>query len=343
MWSLKKANDWYNRKKWIVGANFIPSTAVNQLEMWQAESFDKKTIEIELGYAEKLGFNSMRVFLHHLLWENDRQGLISRINQYLEISQKHGFQTMFVLLDGVWDPHPKKGKQPDPVPFVHNSRWLQSPGAEYLVSLEKIELLESYIKGIIKEFASDPRILAWDIFNEPNNKNFAYRRTELKNKSLFTYKLLTRAFEWAREVSPSQPITSAVWNSLGKIGSANSEKFNEFMLSNSDVISFHSYENYRKLNQTILRLKKLGRPVICTEYLARPKSNFFECLPIMKKHKVGCFNWGLVSGKTQTIYPWTSWILRSKFEPKMWFHDIFQKDGTPFSKDEIEVIKNLTA
>ena len=115
------------------------------------------------------------------------------------------------------------------------------------------------------------------------------------------------------------------------------------MLSHSDVITFHSYKNSKELEKRILELKKIGRPVMCTEYLARPKSNFLDCLPVMKKHDVGCFNWGLVSGKTQTIYPWTSWAWRPKIEPKVWFHDIFRKDGMAFDEREIAVIKKISS
>jgi hypothetical protein len=343
MWSPKKSNEWYGKQGWIVGSNFIPSTAVNQLEMWQKDTFDPATIDTELGYAEKLGFNSMRVFLHNMLWKNDREGFISRINKYLEISNKHGIKTMFVLMDGVWNPNPSPGKQLNPVPFVHNSRWVQSPGFEYLNNTEKHALIENYIKGIIKEFSHDKRILMWDIFNEPNNISLAYIGLELIYKSRLAYELLVKGFEWAREINPTQPITSAVWESAGIIGSPKAEKFNNFMLSHSDVITFHCYENFNELERRILELKKIGRPVICTEYLARPKSNFFDCLPVMKKHKAGSLNWGLVSGKTQTIYPWKSWAWRPKTEPKIWFHDILRKDGTPFDDREITVIKKISS
>lgn len=40
---------------WYFGANFIPSTAINQLEMWQKETFDPTTIDRELGFARKIG------------------------------------------------------------------------------------------------------------------------------------------------------------------------------------------------------------------------------------------------------------------------------------------------
>ena len=75
-WSSKKINEWYSEQEWLIGSNFLPSTAINQLEMFQTETFDEKTIRKELGLAKSLGFNSMRVYLHDLLWEIKDEFLI---------------------------------------------------------------------------------------------------------------------------------------------------------------------------------------------------------------------------------------------------------------------------
>ena len=88
-------------------------------------------------------------------------------------------------------------------------------------------------------------------------------------------------------------------------------------------------------------LKKLGRPLVCTEYMARTQnSRFATHLPIFKEENVGCYNWGLVSGKTQTIFPWGS--PKGAAEPKLWFHDIFHKDGRPYDEAEVALIRKLT-
>ncbi|AJF61504.1 TPA: cellulase family glycosylhydrolase [Candidatus Woesearchaeota archaeon] len=340
-WSSEKANNWYKKQGWIAGINFIPSNAVNQLEMWQQETFDQKTIDRELGYAEKLGFNAARVFLHNLLWEQDPEGFVKRIEAYLKIADKRGIKTMFVLLDGVWNPFPRLGKQPEPLPYIHNSGWVQSAGAEYLRDESRHPLIESYVKGIVKHFADDRRILMWDIFNEPNNPNRGYIGKEIVNKEKAAFRLLAKAFSWARDAKPSQPITAGVWGSM-LFGIIWKKRINQFMLANSDAITFHSYRSAGKLEKEILYLKKFKRPVICTEYMGRPYSTFETCMPVFKKHNTGCFSWGLVSGKTQTIYPWSSWALRQKKEPTVWFHDILRKDGTAFNEKEVEFIKNFT-
>ena len=83
-WSEQKANDWYAQQPWLVGSNYIPKSAINQLEMWQEATFDPAEIDKELGWAEGLGMNTMRVFLHDLLWQQDAPGFRKRIDQFLD-------------------------------------------------------------------------------------------------------------------------------------------------------------------------------------------------------------------------------------------------------------------
>src|SRR5699024_977074 len=92
-WTPEQAHDWYDQQPWIVGANFTPSTAVNQIEMWHPDTFDPETIDRELGYAAEVGMNTMRVFLHNLMWENDAEGYKQRINQYLDPASRHTIRT----------------------------------------------------------------------------------------------------------------------------------------------------------------------------------------------------------------------------------------------------------
>lgn len=343
LWSIEKANDWYEKQGWLVGCNFSPSTAINQLEMWQEESFDPETIDRELGWAEDLGFNTIRVYLHDLLWEQDSTGFLDRMDQFLEISDRHGIKVMFVLFDGVWHPYPKLGTQPEPTPHVHNSGWVQSPGLEVLQDSSQDARLERYVKGVIGHFAKDARILIWDIFNEPDNPNVsAYGDIETKDKAELALRLLKKSFTWAREAGPTQPITSGVWRG-DYSDPTNLAPMDDFMLNNSDINSFHQYEGPEPFTEVMIYLKQYNRPLLCTEYMARGnKSTFEDILPIMKENNVGAYNWGFVAGKTQTIYPWDSWTKKYTAEPELWFHDIFRPDGTPYSQEEVDLIKHLT-
>ncbi len=343
-WSVEQANQWYKETGWLIGANFTPSTAINQLEMWQEETFDPETIDRELGWAAELGFNSMRVYLHDLVWKQDKEGFIDRIEEFLEIADSHGIGIMFVLFDGVWHPYPELGEQPEPTPHVHNSGWVQSPGAEVLSDAAQWGYLEDYVKGVIGHFANDDRVHVWDIFNEPDNTNDrAYGDIELDNKKELSLQLLKESFKWAREVNPSQPITSGLW--YGDWSDHESMKeMDRFMVENSDVITFHSYDGPDVMRERIEDLQRYNRPIFCTEYIARPRGSTFEAeLPILKEHNVGAYNWGFVAGKSQTVYPWNSWDSTYTAEPEVWFHDILRADGTPYNSEEVKFIKSVTA
>jgi hypothetical protein len=339
-WTQGRANQWYAEKGWLLGCNYAPSTAVNQLEMWEADSFDPITIERELGWAANLGFTSIRVFLHHLLWEHDAEGLKNRMEIFLSIADKHGIGVMFVLFDSVWNPFPEPGKREYKI-GVHNSGWLQSPGLEILTDLSRHDELEGYVKGVVSHFADDKRVHVWDLFNEPCNTNgSSYGAYEPKNKADLSLALLKKTFAWAREVDPSQPLTAGVW--IGEWCDEKIKMLDRFMLENSDVITFHNYESPVEMERRIKILQRFNRPILCTEYMARGFNNTFESiLPIFEKHKVGGYSWGLVAGKTQTSYPWDSWTVTYDGEPSLWFHDILRADGTPYIEQEVNYLTQL--
>jgi hypothetical protein len=342
-WSAEKANAWYKQQPWLVGADYIPATAINELEMWQADTFDAQQIDKELGWAESLGMNTMRVFLHDLLWEQDARGFQQRIDQFLAIAAKHHIRPMLVLFDSCWDPLPKLGKQRAPKEGVHNSGWVQSPGAKALEDSSQYPRLKSYVVGVISAFANDQRILAWDVWNEPGGFQYGYyEQQEPKNKIELVKALLPQAFAWARSANPTQPLTSGLWEgNWPKSGPTPMEKI---QLQESDIITFHNYSWPENFEKRVVWLQKQGRPIICTEYMARSAGSTFDgILPMAKKHNVGAINWGLVSGKTQTIYPWESWdhpyVLN---QPQVWFHDVFKDDGTPYRESEAQLIRQLT-
>jgi hypothetical protein len=341
-WSVERAKAWQESKPWFVGCNFNPSTAINQLEMWQADSFDLKTIDRELGWAEDLGFTSVRVFLHHMLWDQDKDGFLKRMDEFLEVAAKHKIGVMFVIFDAVWDPHPKLGPQRAPVPYRHNSGWVQSPGVEILKDPGRYDSLKPYVQGVVGHFKNDPRIDAWDLFNEPDNRNVpSYDEHEPANKAELSLNLLTKEFAWAREVAPSQPLTAGVW--IGDWSDGKLSKIDRFMLENSDIITFHNYSQLDELKSRVETLRRFNRPLVCTEYMARPNGSTFDpMLGYFKSQRIGAYNWGFVAGKTQTIYPWDTWTKKYDAEPPVWFHDIFRADGTPYDPREVAYIKSVT-
>lgn len=343
-WTADQASAWYTHQPWLVGSNYIPSYAVNELEMWQADTFDPKRIDTELGWAQGLGMNTMRVFLHDLLWQQDSDGFKKRIDVFLRICAKHKIKPLFVLFDSCWDPNPHLGPQPKPTPGVHNSRWVQSPGAAVLQDPTQYPRLEAYVKGIVGTFGHDDRVLGWDIWNEPDNtNNSSYGKLEPKNKVQLVLALLPQAFAWARDTRPDQPLTSGVWQ--GDWSNPSSlEPMAKEQLELSDITSFHNYSVPKNFETHVKWLKQYGRPIVCTEYMARGEKSTFEgILPIAKQYKVGAINWGFVQGKTQTYLPWDSWqqpyVYRS---PTVWFHDIFYPNGKPYRPSEVAFIRKMT-
>ena len=330
-WTVERANDWYDELGWVSGSNFNPSSSVNQLEMWQAATFDSAGIERELGYAEEVGFNIMRVYLHYLPWEADAEGFKRRIDTYLDIADRHGIATMFVLFDNCWYGDAELGEQPEPIPGLHNSGWLQCPRYAEVFDTTRWGVLEAYTRDIIDAYRDDERVAIWDLYNEPGANHRPYQITPL----------LTEVIRWAREEDPSQPLTMGLW--------VHSERQHpgmmplmDLMRANSDVITFHQYGSLEDLKQRVSDYASFGRPLIVTEYLARGNANHFAThLPFMREHNVGAINWGLVTGKTQTMYAWGSPL--GAPEPELWHHDIFRADGTPFAAEEVEVIRAVNA
>jgi len=343
-WTEKEAADWYAKQAWLVGSNYIPADAINELEMWQADTFDGKRIDTELGWAEAIGLNTMRVFLHDLPWQQDATGFKERIDTFLQIAAKHHIKPLFVLFDSCWDPEPRLGKQHAPRPGVHNSGWVQSPGAKALQDPAQYPRLEAYVKGVVGAFAKDDRVLGWDIWNEPDNGNGgSYADLEAKNKSELVLALLPRAFAWARAAHPTQPLTSGVWKGNWSVAEK-LEPGAKIQIEMSDVISFHSYDKPEVFEKRVLSLQQYHRPILCTEYMARGNGSTFQgTLPIAKRYNVAAINWGLAAGKTQTYLPWDSWQHPyTDREPAVWFHEIFRTDGTPYRTEETAFIKEIT-
>ena len=342
-WSEERAKAWGGEHPWLVGCNFSPSGAINQLEMWQAASFDRQGIDRELGWAESLGFNSLRVFLHSLAWQQDPQGFLDRMDEFLALADKHHIGVLFVFFDSCWHPEPKIGTQPAPKPHVHNSGWVQDPGKAVLQDPAAFEQLKPYVQAVAKRFRNDKRIHGWDVWNEPDNGNdSSYGAREVKDKGELVAPKLAQVFAWLREVNPSQPLTSGVWKG-DWTADAKLSPTERVQLENSDVISFHAYGDADALTQRIESLRRYGRPILCTEYMARPAGSTFEPnLGVMKNAGVAAYNWGFVAGKTQTVYPWDSWKKVYTAEPPVWFHDIFRADGTPYRQEEVDYIRSVT-
>lgn len=369
-WPKEKANAWYAKLPWLVGCNYYPATAINQIDMWQASTFDPATIDRELALAASIGMNTLRVYLHDLVWADDEGGLYARMDQFLAICQKHGIRPSFVFFDDCHYPDPKLGPQPLPVKAWHNSGWVNCPARDVAIRFAKGEAnpqevarLKGYVQRTMRRFKDDGRVLYWELYNEPGrgtgeSGNMAGGGSKSSMGEL-SNRLVHASWIWAREVNPSQPITSCTEGSVGKTNIAINR-------ANSDVHSIHNYGPPESLEKLILEYQKDGRPVIVTEWLARTrKSTVADCLPVMRRLNAGAIHWGFVSGEAGTIWPWESRnrkgldgkpltvdglreageVVRpgEPFpEPELWFHDLFRPDHSPYDPAEIAVFKKLT-
>ena len=320
-WTEEKAKEWQKNTGWLFGFNYVTSTAVNSTEMWQKETFDKETVKRELEIAAQTGYNSCRVFLQYIVWENENGVFLETFGDFCEIAKSNGISVMPILFDDCAfagkDPYP--GAQDPPVPGIPNSQWTPNPGISTANNPEKEQNLRGYVKNIIDTFKDHTNIIAWDLYNEPGNNN-------RREKCL---PLVEKAFLWAREIDPVQPLTAGVW------------EFNDYDLKladMSDIITYHDYSPFESSAEKINALIKYKRPVLCTEWLLRQGENKFEShLPLFMEKISGAYNWGLIKGKTQTNLQWG----KNDAEPKIWQHDLYYENGRPYDEDEILFIKNI--
>jgi hypothetical protein len=346
-WTAAKARGWYARQDWILGANYTNAGAINQLDMFQAATWNPAEIDKEFGWAKKFGMNAMRVYLHDLLYKQDAEGFKRRFAELLAIADRHDIRIMPVLFDSVWNPDPKLGPQHPPIPGVHNSGWVQSPGRHDLVNPANDAHFRRYVEDIVGTFAKDERILLWDVWNEPDNHGGGmFNDEQLAEEMARIEQLLPQVFAWARAQRPSQPLSSGVW--IGpdwSPGSAELTAIQRTQLAESDVITFHNYEWPEQFEARIAQLKPYGRPLICTEWMARSAGSTADAvLPIAHRENVGMINWGFVQGEIQTHLPWDSWERPYTLQqPVAWFHDLLHPDGRPYRQREAEIFRSLSA
>lgn len=352
-WTEKDAKDWWQSRPWVCGFNFLPSTAVNFIEMWHPETFDMPTIERELGWAAKVGFNAIRVNLPFLGWQHDRDGLLHRLDRLMGAASHYGLSTVPCLFDdcGFGGEEPVWGSQPDPIPGIHNSRAVASPGRSAVLNTDLGPTLETYVRDVISTYRTDPRILFWDLYNEPGNR-MDFDKTEYSQFDAGLEKhalsLMESSFVVARDIGPEAPLSVAAWTTPLPDSDAHpyQTEIDRSALLHSDIITFHAYWNRKRVTQFIEYLEVLDRPIICTEWMARQiDSRISDQLELFHDRNVGCFQWGLVKGRTQTWLPWPDDLVRAhggQIDRKIWFHDLLDEDGTPYDPTEINTIRALT-
>jgi hypothetical protein len=325
-WPAERINAWYAAQPWPCGFNYVPANAISYTEMFMPDVFDAALIDREMALAQEVGFNCVRVVLPFVVWEHDPEAFKARLATFLEICSRRGLKVMPALFDDCVFGNDERlidpwyGPQPEVLEGWYANGWTPSPGHSMVRDPSTWPRLEQYVRDVVGTFAGDPRVWVWDLYNEPTNGGVGAA----------TIPLLRNVIAWAREVGPSQPVTVGVWNDDAVL--------NDLALQNSDVISFHHYRPAEDLERHIVDLKRLGRPVINTEWLNRGHGSLVEtCLPIFARERVGAMHWGLVNGRTQTHLPWGH--RPGAPYTGQWQHDLFRGDHTPYDPREIELFR----
>ena len=326
-WTQERAQRWWDGQPWPLGINYVTSDAVNDVEMWMDATFHPALIEKELGMARGIGYRSVRVFLPYIVWQQEREIFETNFEKFLQLADAAGLSVMPILFDDcAFDQgmDPAYGPQLPPVPGVHNSRWVPSPGAALQDAEGAFVSLQEYVEAIIGPHRQDERILLWDLYNEPGNGG----------RGVKCLPLLTAVFEWARALDPIQPLTAGLW-----AYSEDMEAVNAFQLAASDVISLHAYLPLEETRKLVEQMQAQGRPIMITEWLHRPSGNTVAThVPYFRQEKIGAWQWGMIMGRTQTHLSWDTMHGTPNASPTQWQHDILWPDGTPYDAEEIRVI-----
>ena len=355
VWSIEKIWEWYNKRPWIRGCNFMSSDCANRIDQWQEYGFEERFENAvrELALAAETGFNSIRIIPEFFVWEKEHNGFMERLERYIAAAWANGISCMIVLGNDCVPPKSealqrlKLGEQEFDFGY-HGGRKISQHGSfsgagySILDDPETAESFYKYVHEIVTKYKDDERIIIWDVFNEPGNSN---------RKSI-SLPHLKKLFEIIRAINPIQPLTVGVWNygGDGKFPECLSE-IERFGLENSDIISYHNYGTYLTNIKIIKNLKNENRPIINTEWLSRGSKNTVEeMFPLFYLEKIGCYNWGLVAGKYQTYEPWNAiWDNYEKdpdscdWDFTKWCHDLYRPSLRPYNPKEIELIKELSA
>ena len=341
-WTEAAAYSWYSDQPRMFGANYVMTYAATPTEMWQADpsipdanTFDLNAIRNELDIAHETGFNTLRTTLSYEVWKADRAGFMNRLGQFIDAAATRGIRPTLIFWDDVnftLNPNvpyrePYLGPQADPVPGMHNSQWTGTGGPVVRHNPQNWELprtsplpgagAKEYIQDIVGTYASDDRVLMWNLYNEPGGDGAPA--------------LVQATADWARAMNPIQPLSFDIWG-----GASDGVAARE-----SDVFSYHNYSAPASTIAGVKNLQRSGRPVILTEWMARTfGSTIPDILPDLQEMGVASYNWGLVNGDQQTHWPWGSPPQTDTTEPPLWFHDLYRRDGTPYKPEEIALYQH---
>ncbi len=351
IWSEEKAWNWYNNTPWLRGCNFMGSDCANRIDQWQEMGFEERlaVADRELKLAAETGFNTVRLVLEFIVWEQEHDGFMERLDRYLSTAYQYGIRSMLVFGNDCMPPKDEFYRPLKLGPQVYDWGYhggrkhsqhdrLAQMGYHLLDEPELAVRHYAWVREIMEVYKDDPRVVIWDLYNEAGNS--------LRENTSFPH--VKEFFRIAREINPSQPITSCLHKKLFR--NSQMPEMEQFILENSDIISYHNYSSYEDNIKIIKHLKSYGRPVIVTEWLGRCLHNTVqELFPLFYLEKIGCYNWGFVAGRYQTYEPWNgTWTdydngKADHVDFTKWFHDLYRPNYRPYDPKEVKLIKEFCA
>ncbi|NOX97778.1 MAG: cellulase family glycosylhydrolase [Nitrospirae bacterium] len=288
-----------NSENWqdVHGANYIPSYARNSIEIW--ENFNPEVIDRELGYAQSLGLNSVRVWLDYRPYAHNPGLMLKRIEAFLCLCDKHKLTVILILFDscGIEEKDLReKGEN------LHWKRWIKNPGYDYLFP-EHWDRFKKYIKDIVGTFLNDHRVLAWDVMNEP----WCQIKPDNDEQKRVIMRFVKHFAKQVRNLNPDAPIT------IGVTTLDRAEQVEDLI----DLISFHSYDTEPEKWELLLKkanqyAKLKGKPILLTEWgypawgtevsagrllTDKDQLDFYEkIMPLVRESKIGWYFFDLIMG-----------------------------------------------
>jgi hypothetical protein len=320
--------DW----SWVQGAIFYPSYALNSVNFWT--EYDTSVVDREISYAKVYGLNTLSIYFNWLAWNADRPLFLKRVEDFLARADKYGLKVFPIFFDNVGNTDPQVAQLP-PKPGVHNSRAMESPSwpilsGQYAANVNGIQAtLKAYVQDIVNAHPDDPRILFWEVYNEPIRDN-----AEPVNGPAVTDALVRDGYDWVKQTGTKLPVVSTAGDFLGG-------KY-------SDFYTYHMYL-YDAANAAPQCSNAWGAEGgsehLCTETMDRPWLDL-QCLAgYFRSHKTGFTFWEFMIARTQIQFPWSCNAGAPcvdggglPIEPFTPFHGMVFADGHPWSMEDVKTM-----
>lgn len=290
----------YPDYKWLRGFNVIPSWGARIEEAWW--NYDPQQFRKEVALARQCHANTIRLWIEFTAWMADPVKVSAAFFDAIEAIDACGMKTMPCLFNR-W----------------HDARW--DYGGTYNETLERdLSPLVEYVRALVQPLAADPRILLWDVCNEP-------AVCQLNDPAAgYEYRWLALMCDTVRQCGAVQPVTIGTHQ-----GGCNMEIYAPLC----DVLCCHPYGRSPEQLTEMLTVcgdvqRRHGKPMLSNETVPGGLDDFrrAECakwtIRQMEDAGYGWMGWGMREGRAISTR-------RDRFDgngiDSEGFHAWFTRDG----------------